>query len=268
MDTGPKSLGDELEAFVRDQASRFGEVISYVPAKRIAPITSTTTAAATSETSMSAPSQNLGSGSIRLEELNELLAVHKGESWTSTTTLAELEHSIADCQKCALGATRNKLVFGVGSPHAKVMVIGEAPGADEDEKGEPFVGKAGQLLTKMLAAINFSREEIFIANILKSRPPNNRDPKPEEVAACEPYLWKQIALIQPKFILCFGRVAGLNLLKLKPEPLAKMRGNMYDFHGVQVMVTYHPAALLRNPDWKTGAWEDLQQFRRLYDASL
>ena len=206
-------------------------------------------------------------GDVRLEELNELLKVHANEAWAKTSTLAELEETIGDCQKCALGATRTKLVFGVGSPTAKVMVIGEAPGADEDEKGEPFVGRAGQLLTKMLEAVKFSREEVFIANILKSRPPNNRDPKAEEVEACEPYLWKQIALIQPKFILCFGRVAGMNLLKLKTESLSKMRGIAHDFHGVKVMVTYHPAALLRNPDWKKGAWEDLQQFRRMYEES-
>jgi DNA polymerase len=145
------------------------------------------------------------------------------------------------------------------------MVIGEAPGKDEDEQGEPFVGRAGQLLNKMLIAINFPREEVFIANILKSRPPGNRDPKPEEVAACEPYLFKQIEIIKPKMILCVGRIAGSNLLKLESESLAKMRGQVFDFMNAKVMVTYHPAALLRNPNWKVGAWEDLQKFRKLYD---
>jgi DNA polymerase len=145
------------------------------------------------------------------------------------------------------------------------MVIGEAPGADEDMQGEPFVGRAGQLLTKMLEAVNFKREDVFIANMLKSRPPNNRDPKPDELEACEPYLWKQIMLIKPKMILCMGRIAAVSLLKGKETTLAKIRGNVYDFYGVKVMATYHPAALLRNPDWKRPAWEDLQQFRKLYD---
>jgi uracil-DNA glycosylase family 4 len=185
--------------------------------------------------------------------------------WQNTTDLLTLQSMISGCTKCELHKTRKNFVFGVGNHNAKVMVIGEAPGADEDEQGEPFVGRAGQLLNKMLLAIHFPREEVFIANILKSRPPGNRDPKPEEVAACEPYLWKQIELIGPKMILCVGRIAGTNLLKLEGESLAKMRGKVFDFMNAKVMVTYHPAALLRNPNWKTGAWEDLQQFRKLYD---
>jgi DNA polymerase len=187
------------------------------------------------------------------------------EDWKSASDLPTLQSMISGCTKCELHKTRTNFVFGVGNPNAKVMVIGEAPGADEDEQGEPFVGRAGQLLNKMLAAINFPREEVFIANILKSRPPGNRDPKPEEVAACEPYLFKQIEIIKPKMILCVGRVAGTNLLKLEGESLAKMRGRAFDFMRAKVMVTYHPAALLRNPNWKAGAWEDLQKFRKLYD---
>jgi DNA polymerase len=145
------------------------------------------------------------------------------------------------------------------------MVIGEAPGADEDMAGEPFIGRAGQLLTKMLEAVNFKREDVFIVNMLKSRPPNNRDPKPDEIEACEPYLWKQILLIKPKMILCLGRIAAVSLLKGKETVLGKMRGNVYEYYGIKVMATYHPAALLRNPDWKRPAWEDLQQFRKMYD---
>ncbi len=187
------------------------------------------------------------------------------ENWQNAKDLPTLQSMISGCTKCELYKTRTNFVFGVGNPHAKVMVIGEAPGADEDKKGEPFVGRAGQLLDKMLIAINFPREEVFIANILKSRPPGNRDPKPEEVAACEPYLFKQIELIKPKMILCVGRVAGNNLLKLESDSLKDMRGKTFDFMGAKVMVTYHPAALLRNPNWKNGAWEDLQKFRKLYD---
>jgi uracil-DNA glycosylase family 4 len=246
-------LGAELERFVKEQASIFGEVISYVPAKP-----------SPKNQSMQTEKSVLSVQSFALDLLAEKLKVHQSEAWSSATTLDELQQAIHNCQKCSLGATRNKLVFGVGNPNAKLMVIGEAPGADEDAQGEPFVGRAGQLLTKMLQAIQFERKDIYIANILKSRPPNNRDPKPEEVAACEPYLWKQIELIQPKIILCMGRVAGTNLLKLN-DSLGKMRGIVHDFCGISVIVTYHPAALLRNPDWKHGAWEDLKKARRMYE---
>ena len=193
------------------------------------------------------------------------LRITTSDDWKSATDLPMLKSLTENCTKCDLHKTRTNFVFGVGNPNAKVMVIGEAPGADEDKQGEPFVGRAGQLLNKMLIAINFPREEVYIANILKSRPPGNRDPKPDEVAACEPYLWKQIEIIKPKLILCVGRVAGNNLLKLESDSLAAMRGKTFDFMGAKVMVTYHPAALMRNPAWKVGAWEDLKMFRKLYD---
>lgn len=193
------------------------------------------------------------------------LAIHQGEPWAQAATLEELKELTKNCTKCELHKGRKNYVFGVGNPKAKVMVIGEAPGADEDLKGEPFIGRAGQLLDKMLVAIGFPREEVFIANILKSRPPGNRDPLPIEVEACEPYLWKQIELIRPKMILCLGRIAGINLLKNGIDTLARLRGNVYEYMGAKVMVTYHPAALLRNPNWKPAAWEDLQKFRKLYD---
>ena len=185
--------------------------------------------------------------------------------WEDAKDLETLRLAISNCTKCDLYKTRTNFVFGIGNPNAKVMVIGEAPGAEEDAKGEPFVERGGQLLNKMLLAIGFPREEVFIANILKSRPPGNRDPQPAEVAMCEPYLHKQIDIIKPKLIICMGRIAGTNLLKNGIDTLAKMRGNVYDFRGAKVMVTYHPAALLRNPNWKAPALENLQQFRRLYD---
>lgn len=188
----------------------------------------------------------------------------KFEDWQRSKTLKELDSNINTCQKCSLGKTRTNFVFGVGNPNADVMIIGEAPGADEDAKGEPFVGRAGRLLNDILKAINFDREEVFIANILKCRPPNNRNPLPEEMSTCIPYLKKQIDLLQPKLILCLGLVAASGILKLKLS-LTKMRGNVYEFNGVKTMVTYHPAALLRNPNWKKGCWEDVQKFRKLYD---
>jgi|Deesub1362B_J571_1020462.scaffolds.fasta_scaffold06338_3 DNA polymerase len=184
---------------------------------------------------------------------------------------AELLHQfyeqIKNCQRCPLGETRINFVFGVGDPDAKLMLIGEAPGKDEDEQGEPFVGRAGQLLNKILKAIQFEREEVYIANILKCRPPNNRDPLPDEVAQCEPYLHRQIEIIQPKLILALGRVAGQTLLKTKTS-LANLRGRLHEYRGIPLIVTFHPAALLRNPQFKRPTWYDVQYARKVYDAIM
>lgn len=186
------------------------------------------------------------------------------EDFQKTETLKELNAKICNCQNCELGKTRTKFVFGVGNPNADAMLIGEAPGRDEDLQGEPFVGRAGKLLNDILKAVNFKREDVYIANILKCRPPNNRDPLPLEMETCIPYLHKQIELIQPKVILCLGRVAANGLLDKKLS-LGQLRESIYDFDGIKVMATYHPAALLRNPNWKRGCWEDVQKFRKLYD---
>jgi len=147
------------------------------------------------------------------------------------------------------------------------MLIGEAPGADEDAQGEPFVGKAGQLLNKILEAIHFHREEVYICNILKCRPPGNRSPQPEEVEQCIPYLKKQIELIKPKVIVCLGLVAAQNLLQTS-ESLGNLRGRILEYEGIPLMVTYHPAALLRNPNWKRPAWEDVQAIRKFHDERV
>ncbi len=184
--------------------------------------------------------------------------------WTDSDSLVRLDSSISGCMKCSLGSSRKNFVFGVGNPEAKLVLIGEAPGADEDEKGEPFVGRAGQLLNKILAAVQLRREDVYICNILKCRPPNNRDPLPSEVEACEPYLKKQLEIIKPKLILCLGRVAGQTLLKTNAS-LTELRKNVYIYQGVNVLVTFHPAALLRNPNWKRPAWEDVQKMRKMYD---
>ncbi len=186
------------------------------------------------------------------------------EEYQKAENLEELNSMISDCQLCPLGKTRNKFVFGIGNPNADAMLIGEAPGADEDLQGEPFVGRAGKLLTDILKAINFTRDEVYIANILKCRPPGNRDPLPSEMETCMPYLLKQIELIKPKVILCLGRVAANGLLN-KKLTLSALRENIYDFYGIKVIVTYHPAALLRNPNWKRGCWEDVKKFRKIYD---
>jgi uracil-DNA glycosylase family 4 len=186
------------------------------------------------------------------------------EPWSRASTLEQLNQSICNCQKCSLGSTRKKFVFGVGNPNADVVLIGEAPGADEDAQGEPFVGRAGQLLNKILEAIHFKREEVFICNILKCRPPNNRDPLPVEVEQCEPYLWKQLEIIKPKIILCLGRISAQVLLRTT-DTLGKLREKVHDYRGIPLIVTFHPAALLRNPNWKRPAWEDVQKLRRMYD---
>ncbi|MCB2205721.1 uracil-DNA glycosylase [bacterium] len=171
---------------------------------------------------------------------------------------------ICNCMKCALGETRNQFVFGVGNPQADVVLVGEAPGAEEDKKGEPFVGRAGKLLDKILEAVDFKREDVFICNILKCRPPNNRDPLATEVEQCEPYLHKQLELLQPKVMLALGRIAAQTLLRTN-DSLTKLRAGTHTYHGVPLIVTYHPAALLRNPNWKRPTWEDVQKFRALYD---
>ncbi len=190
--------------------------------------------------------------------------VEKNEGWRKAKSLEELNGLIKDCSDCPLHKSRNKFVFGVGNPDADILVVGEGPGAEEDKQGEPFVGRAGKLLNDILKAINLERTEVYIANIVKCRPPGNRTPSAEEMAACFPYLDKQIELIKPKMILALGLTAANGLLK-KKDSLTKMRGNVYEYKGIKTMVTYHPAALLRNPQWKRGCWEDVQKFRKMYD---
>jgi DNA polymerase len=186
------------------------------------------------------------------------------ESFQNADNLTDLNQLICNCLKCDLGKTRTKFVFGVGNPNADAMLVGEAPGAEEDKQGEPFVGRAGKLLTDILKAIKLTREEVYIANILKCRPPGNRDPLPSEMETCIPYLKKQVELIKPKVILCLGRIAANGLLN-KKLPLSSLRESTHEFSGIPVIVTYHPAALLRNPNWKRGCWEDVQKFKKLLD---
>ena len=192
------------------------------------------------------------------------LFAEKKEDWELADSLDKLNKLICNCAKCVLHKGRNKFVFGSGNPNADVLVIGEGPGAEEDKQGLPFVGRAGKLLTDMLKAIKFERDEVYIGNIVKCRPPENRTPLPDEMDTCLPYLKKQIELIKPKLILCLGLTAAKGLLKNK-DSLTKMRGKVFEFDNAKVVVTYHPAALLRNPNWKKPAWEDLQMFKKLFD---
>ncbi len=189
------------------------------------------------------------------------------ESWADAATIEALDAEIHNCLKCSLGETRTKFVFGTGNPHATLMFVGEAPGADEDRQGEPFVGRAGQLLNKILAAISMQRSDVYICNILKCRPPNNRTPQPGEVDHCMPYLRKQIQLVKPRLIVCLGLTAAQNLLHTS-ESLGRLRGRVLEFEGTPLMVTYHPAALLRNPNWKAPAWEDFQAIQKLHAGKI
>ncbi|MEO8946680.1 MAG: uracil-DNA glycosylase [Gemmatimonadaceae bacterium] len=181
-------------------------------------------------------------------------------------SLDALGEIIQGCTRCDLYKTAKNSVPGSGDPEADFMIVGEAPGANEDETGQPFVGQAGALLTKILAAIDLTREQVFITNVLKHRPPGNRDPAPDEVAACGPYLVRQIQMVKPKVILALGTFAAQTLLNTT-TPIGKLRGAVHRYYGIPLVVTYHPAALLRNPAWKRSTWEDVKLARHVLDTS-
>jgi uracil-DNA glycosylase len=242
------SLKKQAREFAEQQHSLFGDIIISKRSNEQA-----------SHQERKAPPDVSGATSALAERLVSIT-----EPWVEAPSLDSLNQMICMCQKCPLGQSRTKFVFGVGNPRADIVVIGEAPGADEDAKGEPFVGAAGQLLNKILAAIGLQREDVFICNILKCRPPGNRTPERFEVEQCEPYLLKQLDLIKPKLILALGLTAANTLLNRKAK-MSELRGTIHDYHGIKVIVTYHPAALLRNPHWKRPTWEDVQLLRRLAD---
>lgn len=203
---------------------------------------------------------------LNTDFINYFLA-NINEKFVEAKSLQQLDEMINQCQKCPLGKTRTKFVFGVGNPSADIVFVGEAPGADEDAQGEPFVGRAGKLLTETLKKIGLQREEVYICNILKCRPPNNRDPLPSEVEKCEPYLLKQLSLIKPKIIVALGRIAGNTLLR-KNESLTNLRKNIYNYYDIPLFVTFHPAAILRNIGWKTTFEEDLIKMKNYYDSLM
>lgn len=180
-------------------------------------------------------------------------------------TLEAVRADLGDCRRCKLWPERKNIVFGSGNPHAELMFVGEAPGADEDEQGLPFVGRAGQLLTRIIEAMGMRREEVYICNILKCRPPGNRNPESDEIAACEPFLLRQIAAVQPRVICALGTYGAQALLRTR-EPISRLRGRFLDYHGIRFMATYHPAYLLRNPNEKRKVWEDVQKIRDFLKA--
>ena len=176
---------------------------------------------------------------------------------------ADLGPACTRCKLCTLG--RSQVVFGVGNARARLMFVGEAPGEDEDKKGEPFVGRAGQLLTKIIEAIGLTREQVYIANVIKCRPPNNRNPETDEVAACEPFLFRQIDVIQPKVIVPLGKFAAQSLLR-SMDPITRLRGRQFDYRGAVLIPTFHPAYLLRNPSAKREVWEDMKKVRAILQS--
>lgn len=175
-------------------------------------------------------------------------------------TLESIRADMGDCRRCKLAPGRKNIVFGSGSPDAELMFVGEAPGADEDTQGLPFVGRAGQLLTKIIESIELRRNEVYICNILKCRPPENRNPETDEIASCEPFLFRQVAAVRPKVICALGTFGAQTLLRTK-EPVGRLRGQFFLYRGVKTMVTFHPAYLLRNPGEKRKVWEDVQKVR-------
>lgn len=193
--------------------------------------------------------------------------VASGSSRITTETLEDIKTDIGPactrCKLCTLG--RSQIVFGVGNPKARLMFVGEAPGEDEDKKGEPFVGRAGQLLTKIIEAIGLTREQVYIANVLKCRPPGNRNPEADEVEQCEPFLFRQIDVIQPKVIVPLGKFAAQSLLRTM-DPITRLRGRSFDFRGATLIPTFHPAYLLRNPSAKREVWEDMKKVRAILQA--
>jgi DNA polymerase len=174
--------------------------------------------------------------------------------------LQVIREEIGDCQRCKLAPKRTNIVFGSGNPNAELVFVGEAPGFDEDKQGLPFVGKAGQLLTKIIESIDIKRDDVYICNVLKCRPPDNRNPEPDEVMSCNPFLKKQLATIRPKIVCCLGTFAAQTVMQTT-APISKLRGKFHDIDGIRVIATFHPAYLLRSPDKKRDVWEDMKQIR-------
>ncbi|MDP6597455.1 MAG: uracil-DNA glycosylase [Candidatus Poribacteria bacterium] len=204
-------------------------------------------------------------GFLELEE-NENQLRDRTSSYADLDLTGLRELAVA-CEKCELSKTRTHVVFGTGNEQADLMFVGEAPGADEDQQGQPFVGRAGQLLTKIIEASGLTRDQVYIANVLKCRPPGNRNPKSSEIESCEPYLIRQVMLIQPKVICALGTFAAQMILRTDAK-ISNLRGNFHSYHGIKVMPTYHPAYLLRNPGGKRQVWEDIQKVMAELNLSI
>jgi DNA polymerase len=261
-----KRLLEARERFVAEAQGLTAGGVAKAPAHAGAPTKADVPPPVVDTPAPAAATKTSDAGAVGSEPVGPPVVVRDDarQAETAAALKAFDEGEVKDCTRCGLHSTRTQTVFGVGNPDADLVFVGEAPGRDEDAQGIPFVGAAGQLLTKILGAIGFAREDVYICNVLKCRPPNNRDPQPMEVASCEPYLLKQLDILQPKLICALGRHAAHTLLGTS-DSLKRMRESVHDYHGIPTMVTYHPAALLRNPQWKRPTWEDVQKLRALYD---
>jgi uracil-DNA glycosylase family 4 len=249
-----------------DWRKALASIDAGAPAKPLAPARSPEPAPAAPARVVAAPSSEANSA-----DAPERVALDVGGGSTRSgredlDTLQAVAEAIAACSACSLASTAINHVPGEGNPNAGFVIVGEAPGATEDELGRPFVGKSGDLLTKILEAIQFRREDVFICNVLKHRPPGNRNPSPSEIVACRPFLLRQLELLRPRVILALGTFAAQTLLE-SDSPIGKLRGIEHRYHGIPLVATYHPAALLRNPNWKRPAWEDVQLARRIFDRA-
>jgi len=204
-------------------------------------------------------------------EMNTLLETMTGDpvsktSWSpeNAVTLDDIRRELGDCTRCNLSQSRKNIVFGKGNPRAALVLVGEGPGREEDLAGEPFVGEAGQLLTRILQAINLSRDEVYITNVVKCRPPKNRDPQPIEIETCSPFLKNQLQAIRPRVICALGKYAAQTLLETS-EPISRLRGKVYERQSLRIVPTFHPASLLRNPQWKRDVWQDMQLIQQLLE---
>jgi len=203
-------------------------------------------------------------GTEQKEQANSLFSITESQVAITYNTMDEIKKAVENCQACPLCKTRTNVVFGTGNENTKLVFLGEAPGADEDQQGKPFVGKAGQKLTQIINAIGLSRDEVYITNVLKCRPPNNRNPLPHEIECCEPFLIAQLKLINPKIICSLGTFATQTLLKTDQQ-ISRLRGKFHTYQGIRLMPTYHPAFLLRSPKFKKDVWEDVQKVKAEYD---
>jgi|TARA_R100000005_G_C4994773_1_gene201711 DNA polymerase len=259
----PKEFVERASTFLKQQRDMYGDFSVKLDMK----IENTIPQAEEPKTDYQESSENLAetkAEAIKTPEKESEPQLTSAQKIANCTTLDELRALCEEAEELKTDLEDTNLVFGVGNPNADLMIIGEAPGYNEDQQGEPFVGQAGQLLDKIMGAIDFNREDIYIANILKHRPPDNRDPEPEERERSLPYLLRQIEIIDPKIILCVGRISATTLLD-KETSLGNLRDQFHEFHGRELMVTYHPAALLYNQKYKRPTWEDVQKLRKRYD---
>lgn len=261
-ETNPQDLIERVQKLLKQQSDLYGPF--DVDIMSTTPVSEKSSASVNVQVNPMSNKPGVNEDSEIYQSAKEAKPASKLELISQSSTLEELRTLCEQAEELRTNLENTNLVFGVGNPNADLMIIGEAPGMNEDLQGEPFVGQAGQLLDKIMKAIDFDRSEIYIANILKHRPPNNRDPKPEERERSLPYLLRQIELVNPKLILCVGRISATTLLG-RDDSLKNLRQKFHSFMEREVMATYHPAALLRNPQWKRPTWEDVQMLRARYN---